>query len=323
MGEQDPHIPDLKTLVVGCTPLARKVINCLKEISDIVGIIGLNEAAGRKKSNYDSLGDFENNFDMLWTGDINKEGEWIRDKSPDIIIQCGWSQIFKPKILKIPKKYCLGIHPSPLPKGRGAAIINWKIIESKGQSVHWGNSLFVMESKTDTGAVLDFEPFVIETRDDIKTAYNKVDHTALKMIRRTFPKIATGTEGLRQQDDSRSTRYYKRTPKDGKMDLSWSAVKIRDYVRALTFPYPGAFIETKLGKITLWKVSIDYMRHGMNLKPPDSGMIHMIVRGRGVLVRVGDVLSIWIERVSHNGIEQWADEWARELGLKIGESLIE
>ena len=54
--------------------------------------------------------------------------------------------------------------------GRGAAVLNWKIIESEGQDVAWGNSLFVMEEKTDTGAVIDFEPLTIEKRDDIRTA---------------------------------------------------------------------------------------------------------------------------------------------------------
>ena len=93
---------------------------------------------------------------MLWTGDINATGDWIKERNPDVVIQCGWSQIFKPHILKIPKKYCLGIHPSPLPEGRGAAVINWKIIESDGKPVEWGNSLFVMDPKTDTVAVLDF-----------------------------------------------------------------------------------------------------------------------------------------------------------------------
>jgi methionyl-tRNA formyltransferase len=318
MGKQNPDISNLKTLVIGCTPLARKVINCLKEISDIVGIIGLNDTEGRKKSNYDSLGDFENTFDMLWTGDINATGDWIKERNPDVVIQCGWSQIFKPHILKIPKKYCLGIHPSPLPEGRGAAVINWKIIESDGKPVEWGNSLFVMEPKTDTGAVLDFEPFTIEVRDDVRTAYQKVDLTALKMIRRTIPMIAAGEEELKHQDDSRVTRYYKRTPKDGKINLSWSAIKIRDYVRALASPYPGAYIETRWGKIILWNVSIDSCKiHG----PP--GLIYRVVKGRGLLVKVAGFLCVWMERITVNGAERWADEWAIESGIKEGEALID
>lgn len=317
MGKQNPHVTNLKTLVIGCTPLARKVVNLLKEISDLVGVVNLHPEKGLSKSNYDSLTDI---CDPFWTRDINDKEteEWIRSKNPEVIIQCGWSQIFKSHILDIPTRYCIGIHPSPLPEGRGAAIINWKIIESEGIPVNWGNSLFVMESKTDTGAVMDFEPFVIEVRDDIRTAYQKVDKTALTMIKRTIPKIHNNEEKLAIQDKSKATRYYKRTPKDGKIDLSWSPIKINDYVRALTHPYPGAYIETKLGDLFVWKVSIDSCKiHG------SPGMIYQIRKGRGVLVKVDGFMCVWLERVSFNGIEQWADEWASSVGLREGENIVE
>ena len=318
MGKQDPYVTNLRVVVVGCTPLARRAINVLKNISDIVGIVGLSEAKGRNKSNYDGLGDFSKNFDMLWVDNINapSTAKWLLKKYPDIIIQCGWSQIFRSHILHIPRKYCIGIHPSPLPDGRGAAVINWKMIESDGQPVKWGNSLFVMEPKTDTGAVLDFEPFTIEVRDNIRTAYQKVESTSLKMIRRTIPIIALDKEILKQQENSKATRYYKRKPEDGKINLSWSAIKINDYVRSLTHPYPGAFVKTKFGKLFIWKTSVDTCR--IHQVP---GSVCRVVRGRGVLVKVAEPMCVWFERVSWKGDEMWADDWATEVGLREGDNL--
>ncbi len=167
MGNDDVEVSNLKTLVIGCTPLARKVVHLLDEISDLVGVVNLKPSKGAMKSNYDCMSEFtkSNSYRIFWTENINdrRTTKWIERAAPDVIIQCGWSQIFKKSVLKIPKKYCIGIHPSPLPIGRGAAIINWKIIESDNSDISWGNSLFVMEEKTDTGDVLDFEPFVIET----------------------------------------------------------------------------------------------------------------------------------------------------------------
>lgn len=317
MGEQNPHVTNLKTLVVGCTPLARKVVNLLKKTSNLVGVVSLHPDKGLTKSNYDSLADI---CDPFLTKDINnaQTTKWIKSKNPEVIVQCGWSQIFKPHILDIPSKYCIGIHPSPLPEGRGAAIINWKIIESNGIPVEWGNSLFVMEPKTDTGAVIDFEPFTIETRDDIRTAYQKVDKTALIMLERTVKKISENKEKLKVQDKAKATRYYKRTPEDGKIDLSWPPIKISDYVRALTHPYPGAWLETKLGKLFVWKVSIDSCKiHGQ------PGLIYQIRKGKGMLVKVDGFMCAWLERVSFAGVEQWADEWALSAGLREGENLIE
>ena len=193
MVSENHKFTNIKTLVVGCTPLARKVVDLLEKITDFRGVINLNPEIGIAKSNYDYMSDFFSRRpdDVFWTKNINdiETVSWIKGRQPDIIVQCGWSQIFKKDILEIPKKYCIGVHPSPLPEGRGAAIINWKIIESFGQEFQWGNSLFKMREKTDTGPIIDFEPFMIEPRDDVRTAYLKVDFTTLKMLRRAIPKI--------------------------------------------------------------------------------------------------------------------------------------
>ena len=194
MGKQNSGNTNLKTIVVGCTPLARKSIELISNITNLVGIVNLHPELGLKKSNYDPMANFRLSRpnDCFLTRDINDDEtvEWISSRNPDLIIQCGWSQIFKKKILSIPKKCCIGIHPSPLPVGRGAAILNWKIIESNGKTIPWGNSLFVMEPSTDTGDVLDFEPFNISPRDDIRTAYLKADKTSLTMLKRTLLKMA-------------------------------------------------------------------------------------------------------------------------------------
>ena len=316
MGTKNSIRTDLKVVVVGCTPLARKVVNSLENICNIVGIIGLSESKGRVKSNYDSLGDFQTKYNMLWTEDINSEFNWIKNTNCDLLIQCGWSQIFKPQILNIPKKYCLGIHPSPLPIGRGAAIINWKIIESRNCEFDWGNSLFVMEAKTDTGDILDFEPFEVRARDNIRTAYQKVDQTAIEMIKRTIPKIANNTEKLTKQDESRATRYYKRKPEDGMISFNWDAIKISDYVRALTHPYPGAFVRLECGDIKIWKASITSCDSSF-----EPGVIYRS-NFDGVCVKTKGFSAITLHRVEFEGQEYWADELMKNLNLKIGDNLI-
>jgi methionyl-tRNA formyltransferase len=138
------------------------------------------------------------------------------------------------------------------------------------------------------------------------------------MIERTISKIADNKEELIEQDKTKVTRYYKRKPEDGKIELSWPAIKVNDYVRALTHPYPGAFIESNFGQLFLWDVSIDSCKiHG------NPGLVYQIHDGRGMLVKVGGFMCVWLKRVSHNGIEQWADEWARDMGIREGDNLIE
>ena len=100
----------LKILVVGCTPLARKTVDLVEEVAELVGVVNLHPELGAAKSNYDVLGDFikRRPADMHWTRDINgvETISWIADRKPDVIIQCGWSQIFRADILGVQaKKY--------------------------------------------------------------------------------------------------------------------------------------------------------------------------------------------------------------------------
>ena len=70
MGKQNTNISNLRTLIVGCTPLARKIIQCVKEESNFVGAVNLHPDLGLSKSNYDSLTDI---CDPFFTKDINNK----------------------------------------------------------------------------------------------------------------------------------------------------------------------------------------------------------------------------------------------------------
>jgi methionyl-tRNA formyltransferase len=315
--EQNAKLP-LRVLVIGCTPLARRTFDIVEEIAELVGVVNLDPLSGAGKSRYDSFSDFAHRRpnDLYLTKDINDDATyaWMTDRKPDIILQCGWSQIFTPRTLSIPTKYCIGVHPSPLPVGRGAAIINWAIIE--GQT-NWGNALILMAEKTDQGDILDFIPFTLESRDTVRTAYLKVDRTVGPMLRRTLPKIADGTIVFTPQDPSQVTRYYKRKPEDGRIDPTWTAEKCLRYVRAITDPFPGAFFETTKGRLLVWQAE----EGGAHTGTP--GTILAVERGRGVLLQTGEGTTIWLIRVTPaKDVECWSDEWAVEQSLHEGDVLV-
>jgi len=319
MDSSNPRL-QLKVLVVGCTPLARKVFALAEELTEVVGVVNLHPDLGLSKSNYDTLANFASRRqdDIHWTKDINGEEtmHWISERNPDVLIQCGWSQIFSQEVLDLPRMFCIGIHPAPLPVGRGAAVINWKLIEGGGP---WGNSLFIMEAKTDTGDVLDFEPFDLEPRDDIRTAHLKVDRTALVMLRRTLPKLAAGTYCRRKQDAAKATRYRKRKPEDGLMYVHWEINKILDFVRALTHPYPGAFFHTVFGQLIVWKAE-----RGVDDDDSSPRTIVEIEPGKGILLKLGFNDTLWLTLVTPpNDVECWSDNWARSKKLNVGDVLIE
>ena len=315
----------MRVIIIGCTPLAKKVINLVENIATIVGVVNLHPSLGVMKSNYDTLSDFNSRRpkDFLMTKDINDDDtwKWIKKRKCDIIIQCGWSQIFNKRIINTPKLFCIGFHPSPLPIGRGAAVLNWKMIKNDCfKSIDWGNSMFVMDEKTDTGDILDFESIIIQERDDIKTCFFKVDRSSIKMLKRTLPKIESKSFKRTKQKKSKATRFYKRKPSDGLFYFNWNAGKILNYIRALTSPYPGAFFIWESfdnHSIIVWKASLGKV-NSTHFDIP--GMILRIEDGKGIQVLVGDNETIWIEFISdQNGLECWADEWARDEFFSVGD----
>jgi len=310
---------NLRVLIVGCTPLAKKVISLIERTTTLVGVVNLHPDIGLKKANYDFLSEFSirRPRDIHFTRDINdkKTLAWIDGRKPDVIIQCRWSQIFKSVLLRLPRYFCIGVHPAPLPKGRGAAVINWKMIEGGNE---WGNSLFIMEKKIDTGDILDFEPFFIESRDDVQTVYFKADRTVLKMLQRTLPKIKNGTFIRFTQDEKKATRYHKRKQQDGLMDIRWNSEKILCYIKALTYPYSGAFFQTVYGQLIIWRGEI-----GEKEKHAVPGTILEVKPGFGLRLKTGAHGSIWITLVTPpDDVECWADEWALERKIKKGKDLV-
>lgn len=304
----------LRVVSIGTTPMTEKINVLLESMQEVelAGVVNLKPEKFFNRSNFAPMFDFKlrRPDDIIYIDNINDSQsiEWIRNREPDVILQSGWSQIWKKEVLEVPKLFCAGIHAAPLPEGRGAAILNWKLIEGGGS---WGNTMFIMEEKTDTGEILDFEPFELEPRDEIRTAYLKADRTALKMVKRTLPKILDGSYKSINQTGMKATRYYKRKPEDGKMEFEWDADKIMNYVRALTHPYPGAFFKTKLGNLIVWTAEKSNQNYDKK-----AGTIIKIEKGKGILLQVGNNEAVWLKSVlPENDVEVWSDIWALEKQL--------
>lgn len=242
-------------IYVGCTSTTRAIIEAhIKYHPDIpiAGIVGL--ANGENKINYDDLLDFFNykNINFIHCVKINspRAKAWIKDLDPTLIIQSGWSGKFGNELLSIPKYGCIGQHPSPLPRGRGAAALNWAIINGE---TAWGNTFFRMNEEYDAGLILDQRDFEIKSEDTYKTLLNRVDFLSEITVHARLEHWYDGGFSMGYwQNEKEATRYGKRTPEMGEMQLDWPHEKISRYVRALTKPCNGAYFKTLEGKIYIW-----------------------------------------------------------------------
>ena len=158
---------------------------------------------------------------------------------PDLIVLVGYAQLIKEKILGIPKHGCINLHASPLPYYRGAAPLNWMLIngEKKGAL-----SIIKVDEGVDTGDILKQITFDIKKDYDI----NNLIAISLKeypnMLCDVIAEIANGKCKSIKQDSKSGSYFTKRFPRDGYINFSlMTAEQIHNKIRALTKPYPGAF----------------------------------------------------------------------------------
>ena len=173
----------------------------------------------------------------------------------DLIFQLGWSEKFKNKLLYLPKYGCIGMHPSYLPEGKGAAILNWAIIKGYKK---WGVSYFKMDDKFDNGEILSQRRMNIYSKDTIRELINRANSISLQIFKENINKWISGKFNFKKKNQKNKSIFYKRTPEDGQIFENFKIKKITNYVRALSKPYPGAFVIYKNKKIIIWKLGKKY-----------------------------------------------------------------
>lgn len=166
--------------------------------------------------------------------------EAMRAADLDWLYVIGWSQMAKIEVLSTPRLGVVGIHPTLLPQGRGRASIPWAIIKGLDET---GVTMFKLDEGMDTGPVLGQVVVPVAEDETSTTLYEKVVAAHRTLIRETYPRMANGTIEFVVQDESQATEWPGRKPGDGFINpCAMSALEVDRHVRALTHPYPGAFV---------------------------------------------------------------------------------
>jgi len=176
----------------------------------------------------------------------------IKRIAPEIIFSFYYRNMVGTPILNIPKAGCLNLHGSLLPKYRGRCPINWVLVNGESET---GVTLHYMTPKPDDGDIVCQEKIVIEDDDTARTLHDKAARASSEMLERILFRIKNGTAPRMPQDHSQSSYYGGRRPEDGEIDWEKAAAQVRNLVRAVTLPYPGAFSYIGDRKCFFYKVS--------------------------------------------------------------------
>ena len=168
----------------------------------------------------------------------NGEGLKIMEAlTPELSVVAAYGKILPPDVLSFPKYGCINIHGSLLPKYRGAAPIEWAIIDGEQET---GVTTMYMAKGLDTGDMIEREVVQITVDDTGESLTDKLAECGAKLILSTLKKLEDGTAVRTVQDDSLSCYASMLTKNMGDIDFTQPAEKIERLVRGLQ-PWPCAF----------------------------------------------------------------------------------
>jgi methionyl-tRNA formyltransferase len=184
---------------------------------------------------------------------ISSYKDRIAEMAPDFILVIGWYYMIPGSIMSLATKGVAGIHGSLLPKYRGNAPFVWAMINGEKET---GVTFFYFEKGTDEGDIIAQSAFAIGENDMIADVLAKAKQASIDILLQHLPLIANNTAARIPQPSEGATYFPKRTPADGLIDWSWDKQRIKNFIRAQSKPYPGAFTIIDNKKIIIWDADI-------------------------------------------------------------------
>ena len=176
----------------------------------------------------------------------------IRDLAPQMIFSFYYRNLVRSSILDIPPDGCLNLHGSLLPRYRGRVPINWVLVNGEKET---GVTLHYMTPRPDDGDIVGQAGIEIAEDDTAASLHAKAATAAAGMLDEILPKLQTGKAPRVSQEHAQASYYGGRTPADGEIDWAMPAFKVRNLVRAVTRPFPGAFSHMGDRKCLFWAVT--------------------------------------------------------------------
>lgn len=242
------------SVFIGGVEISRACLTALCEMGRAPALAIGYDASKADASGYADLGDVCRRFDvpLVRTADVNAPEvvDRIRSVDPAVLLVVGWSQLVRRELLDVPRHGSVGLHPTRLPEGRGRAPIPWTIIKGLTDTAC---TLFYLTEGVDDGDIVAQVEVPLDPREDAGTLYEKHLHAHVRLLCENIDGLLSGTAPRIPQDHDRATYWPRRRPEDGRIDPSRPAVELDRLVRAVTRPFPGAFIDRDGGRLVIWR----------------------------------------------------------------------
>lgn len=241
--------------------------------------------------------------------------EKLRAIAPDVIVVVAFGQILPESILNIPQYGCINVHASLLPAYRGAAPIQWAVIDGLTES---GVTTMYMEKGLDTGDIILQSKLSLAPDETGGSLFDKLAKEGAILLVKTLTMLGDGTATRTKQDDSKSS-YAKMLTKDmGCLDFTKDAVILERLIRGLN-PWPSAF--TKIQDKTLKIYVAEVVSEDVITFAAEPGTV-VAVDKRSFTVRCGKgalrILNLQLEGKKRMDTSAFLLGYKIETGMQLG-----
>lgn len=178
--------------------------------------------------------------------------EKIKELNPDLLVTAAYGKIISKSVLDIPRYGCINVHGSLLPKYRGAAPLQWSIIE--GEKVTGITTMFT-DVGMDTGDIIIKGELEITEDMTAGELHDKLSVLGAQVLKETLQKLKDGSFTRTPQADSEATYASMMTKETGCIDWTKSSKEVHNLVRG-TNPWPGAYTYYCDEKMKVWMTSV-------------------------------------------------------------------
>jgi methionyl-tRNA formyltransferase len=179
--------------------------------------------------------------------------EIIRSLAPDVIVVVAFGQILPKSLLDIPPLGCINVHASLLPRYRGAAPLNWCIINGETET---GVTTMLMDVGLDTGPMLLKQSTPVDRNENIVSLHDRMSTMGAELLSETLDGLAAGTIVPQEQEGSQSCYAAMFKKEDGRIDWNRDAGSIHNQVRGLAaWPVAYTFLDDQVLKVYRTRVA--------------------------------------------------------------------
>lgn len=240
--------------------------------------------------------------------------EQVRALEPDLTALAAYGQLLPAALLDLPRHGSLNVHTSLLPRYRGAAPIQWALLNGDSET---GVTIMKMDAGLDTGPILSHQATPIRPEDNAQTLHDRLASLGAELLLRTIPEYVAGRLLPRPQPAEGVTLARKIVKEDGHLDWTQPARALWNRVRALT-PWPGAFsflpAEPTPRLLKVWRVEVAESGSGQ------PGQVLQADKG-GLVVACGEQALRLLELQREGGKRLPARDFLAGHPLQVGQCL--